>query len=68
MPEEEEEILQTDDAIFRVTESGKIKVRQKGGLRRRDPKGRFVPKDIVLDEQLLAFGSKISKIIREEKR
>jgi len=66
MPEEEAEILQTDDATFKVTESGTIKVRQRGGLRRRDPKGRFIPKEIVLDESLLTFSSKISKIIREE--
>ena len=68
MPEEEAEILQTDDATFKITESGTIKVKQKGGLRRRDPKGRFIPKEIVLDESLFDFSSKMSQIMRGEKK
>lgn len=59
-------ILDTDDASFKVTASGKIKIRQKGGLRKRDPEGRFTPKEITLDKSTLDFCSKISKIIRED--
>lgn len=66
MPKSEAEILDTDDATFKVTTSGSIKVRQKGGLRKRDPKGRFVPKEIILDKSTLDFCSKVSKIIRED--
>lgn len=66
MSEEEAEILDTENATFKVTASGKIKVRQKGGLRKRDPKGRFVPKEITLDQSTLDFCSKVSKIIRED--
>ena len=68
MSEEEAEILETDDAVFKINTSGNIKVRQKGGLRRRDPKtGQFVPKAIVLDKSLLNFASKVSKIVSEDR-
>jgi len=68
IPENEAEILDTEDATFKITASGGIKVRQKGGLRRRDPKGRFIPKEIILDEETLALCSKMSKIIRENQK
>ncbi len=63
---EEAEILDTDKARFKVTASGNIKIRQKGGLRRRDPTGKFAPKEILLDKSTLDFCAKVSKIIRED--